>query len=90
MYHWNLRLYKLHLLPALDNHFTILACNGFLHLILGEQQRCHVIDGERVFCYNVLPKIGCSLAEYEVEENVAREDCEMIVECWKEMELVEV
>lgn len=30
------------------------------------------------------------LAEYEVEENVAREDCEMIVECWKEMELVEV
>ena len=28
------------------------------------------------------------LAEYEVEENVAREDCEMIVECWKEMELV--
>ena len=29
------------------------------------------------------------LAEYEVEENVAREDCEMIVECWKEMELVE-
>ena len=30
------------------------------------------------------------LAEYEVEENVAREDCEMIVECWKEMELVEI
>ena len=30
------------------------------------------------------------LAEYEVEENVAREDCEMIVECWKEMQLVEV
>ena len=30
------------------------------------------------------------LAEYEVEDNVAREDCEMIVECWKEMELVEV
>ena len=29
------------------------------------------------------------LAEYDVEENVAREDCEMIVECWKEMELVE-
>lgn len=29
------------------------------------------------------------LAEYEVEENVAREDCEMIVECWKEMELLE-
>ena len=30
------------------------------------------------------------LAEYEVEENVAREDCEMIVECWKEMELLEI
>ena len=29
------------------------------------------------------------LAEYEVEEPIAREDCEMIVECWKEMQLVE-
>ena len=29
------------------------------------------------------------LEEYEVEESVAREDCELIVERWKEMELVE-
>ena len=29
------------------------------------------------------------LAEYEVEEEIAREDCELIVERWKEMELVE-
>ena len=29
------------------------------------------------------------LAEYEVEESIAREDCEMIIERWKEMELVE-
>ena len=29
------------------------------------------------------------LEEYEVEESVAREDCELIIERWKEMELVE-
>ncbi|MBO7193092.1 MAG: PqqD family protein [Bacteroidaceae bacterium] len=29
------------------------------------------------------------LAEYEVEEDIAREDCTSIVECWKEMELIE-
>ncbi|MBR5593656.1 MAG: PqqD family protein [Bacteroidaceae bacterium] len=29
------------------------------------------------------------LAEYDVEESIAREDCEMIVERWKEMELIE-
>ena len=29
------------------------------------------------------------LAEYEVEEDIAREDCEMIAGCWKEMELLE-
>jgi hypothetical protein len=29
------------------------------------------------------------LDEYEVEESVAREDCEKIVERWKEMELIE-
>lgn len=29
------------------------------------------------------------LAEYEVEENVAREDSALIIERWKEMELVE-
>jgi hypothetical protein len=29
------------------------------------------------------------LAEYEVEEDIAREDCVSIVECWKEMELIE-
>lgn len=30
------------------------------------------------------------LAEYEVEEEIAREDCELIVERWKEMELLEI
>ena len=34
--------------------------------------------------------IALLLAEYEVEESIAREDCEMIAECWKEMELVEL
>ena len=29
------------------------------------------------------------LAEYEVEESIAREDCTLIVERWKEMELIE-
>ena len=29
------------------------------------------------------------LAEYEVEEEIAREDCKLIVERWKEMELLE-
>lgn len=33
--------------------------------------------------------VALLLAEYEVEEGIAREDCEMIVERWKEMELVE-
>lgn len=30
------------------------------------------------------------LAEYDVEESIAREDCALIVERWKEMELVEI
>ena len=29
------------------------------------------------------------LAEYDVEESIAREDCALIIERWKEMELVE-
>lgn len=29
------------------------------------------------------------LAEYEVEEEIAREDCAMIVERWREMDLLE-
>lgn len=29
------------------------------------------------------------LAEYDVEESVAREDCTLIIERWKEMDLVE-
>ena len=29
------------------------------------------------------------LAEYEVEESIAREDCAMIVERWREMDLLE-
>jgi hypothetical protein len=33
--------------------------------------------------------VALLLAEYEVEESIAREDCEMIIERWKEMELVE-
>ena len=33
--------------------------------------------------------VALLLSEYEVEESVAREDCELIVERWKEMELVE-
>ena len=32
--------------------------------------------------------VALLLAEYEVEESIAREDCEMIIERWKEMELV--
>ena len=46
---------------------------------------------------NVAPKesfdieemVSLLLAEYEVEEEIAREDCEMIIERWKEMELIE-
>lgn len=46
---------------------------------------------------NVAPKesftiddmVALLLAEYEVEESVAREDCGLIIERWKEMELVE-
>lgn len=34
--------------------------------------------------------VALLLAEYEVEEDVAREDCEMIIERWKEMELLEI
>ena len=33
--------------------------------------------------------VALLLAEYEVEENIAREDCEAIAECWKEMKLLE-
>ena len=47
---------------------------------------------------NVAPKesfdieemVALLLAEYEVEEEIAREDCEMIIERWKEMELLEI
>ena len=47
---------------------------------------------------NVAPKesfdieemVSLLLAEYEVEEEIAREDCEMIIERWKEMELLEI
>lgn len=34
--------------------------------------------------------VALLLAEYEVEESIAREDCEMIIERWKEMELLEI
>ena len=33
--------------------------------------------------------VALLLAEYEVEESIAREDCCAIAECWREMELVE-
>ena len=33
--------------------------------------------------------VALLLAEYEVEESIAREDCELIIERWKEMRLVE-
>ena len=33
--------------------------------------------------------VNALLEEYDVEERVAREDCEKIVERWKEMELIE-
>ena len=33
--------------------------------------------------------VALLLNEYDVEESVAREDCGMIIERWKEMELVE-
>ena len=33
--------------------------------------------------------VALLLAEYEVEESIAREDCELIIERWKEMGLVE-
>ena len=33
--------------------------------------------------------VSLLLAEYEVEESIAREDCELIIERWKEMGLVE-
>lgn len=39
--------------------------------------------------FNIDDMVALLLAEYEVEESVAREDCEMIAERWREMELVE-
>ena len=33
--------------------------------------------------------VNALLEEYDVEENIAREDCLMIVERWKEMDLIE-
>lgn len=39
--------------------------------------------------FNIDYMVALLLAEYEVEESVAREDCEMIAERWREMELVE-
>ncbi len=46
---------------------------------------------------NVAPKasftaddlVALLLAEYDVEESIAREDCALIIERWKEMGLVE-
>ena len=40
--------------------------------------------------FNIDDMVALLLAEYEVEESVAREDCEMIIERWKEMELLEI
>ena len=33
--------------------------------------------------------VALLLAEYDVEESVAREDCALIIERWKEMDLIE-
>lgn len=33
--------------------------------------------------------VNTLLDEYEVEEEIAREDCNLIIERWKEMELIE-
>ena len=40
--------------------------------------------------FNIEEMVALLLAEYEVEEEIAREDCEMIIERWKEMELLEI
>ena len=45
------------------------------------------VAGKEAFTIDELVEL--LLSEYEVEEPVAREDCELIVERWKEMELVE-
>ena len=45
------------------------------------------VAGKEAFTTDDL--VALLLSEYEVEESVAREDCELIVERWKEMELVE-
>lgn len=39
--------------------------------------------------FSIDDMVALLLAEYEVEESVAREDCGLIIERWKEMELVE-
>ena len=47
---------------------------------------------EKVACkesFTIDDMTALLLAEYEVEESIAREDCAMIIERWKEMELVE-
>ena len=40
--------------------------------------------------FDIEERVSLLLAEYEVEEEIAREDCEMIIERWKEMELLEI
>ena len=39
--------------------------------------------------FTIEDMVSSLLEEYEVEEEIAREDCEKIVERWKEMELIE-
>ena len=39
--------------------------------------------------FTIEDMVSSLLEEYEVEEKIAREDCEKIVERWKEMELIE-
>lgn len=40
--------------------------------------------------FTVEDMVALLLEEYEVEEDIALEDCRLIIECWKEMGLVEM
>ena len=43
---FTLLLYKLHLIPTLDNKPAILACYALFNLVLGKAQCYHVVNAE--------------------------------------------
>lgn len=47
-------------------------------------ERCSKLDS-----FGIDTMVEQLMEEYEVEENIAREDCEQIAACWAEMGLIE-